>query len=782
MEKDFQAFLSRLTLESVELPSLNKFFRSLFLYYYLFPSSNDKITSDKKSFISQELQVNISPNLLFILKSFSTDINPSIINYLKINDWWWDYLLLFKRSKITIYQLSSVHESTMTVEDKKSSGVYFTPEPQIEFICKYSLYKQMLISRKLKIEKTALIRIIFLQRINGAKKKDLRLLSQIICNLKVIDPSCGSGLFLHEMKMIIGSLLRILTSNNIISSSEYHEYLQILQVNLTGYDINRENIIFTKFVLLSTCVYLQPERRQDFARDFERAYIGLNQIYNLNFLQTSFPHKEKYDICIGNPPYLRHHDFDNKRVVQSITSSEVLQNAINKHKLKFDSKADLYVYFWIKGMTLLSLNGVFGFVLSRSWYSSRFMTPINKLIAKEEFFLDLILELPLDPWNKAQVRTNIVFGHRSTSKQIEQVTNTLVWKKSLLILINHFSEYVNLFTSDPKGFISKHNNQQILSEETDFYRFSSTTKIKILFSQDYSFSSPMMRLDYYTIAPFLIHDVLLSQKAKFCLLKNLGKSSLGSTTGANAYFYLDEHIIANYGLSSEYLVPMTKSPKDAVSISDFTARKKLRLLHITPHLEIKNHPNLTKYLEEIQDRILARPYFQNKSKNDWYKINLIQPDLIIPNMTFLRSFVAYNKEKLHIDKQWIGFWAYEEKWILSLLGFMNSSLGVLLREVQGTRTLGLGSLKLSLSECLHLLVIDPKLIPKPILDDIIKVTETLLDEPIPAFGEKTKYTEIQQHLDEIICIDYLGFEPSFLEKIRKALVFEVEWRLGKSIK
>ncbi|MHA1513889.1 MAG: hypothetical protein ACTSRJ_07525, partial [Candidatus Hodarchaeales archaeon] len=305
---------------------------------------------------------------------------------------------------------------------------------------------------------------------------------------------------------------------------------------------------------------------------------------------------------------------------------------------------------------------------------------------------------------------------------------------------------------------------------------------KTLFSQDSSNFYPFMRLDYFTMAPFLIHDILITDSNKFCLLKDLGKSSLGSTTGANAFFYLDERTIAKYNLSSRYLTLMTKSPRDAISLSDFTANKKLRLLHITPKLKLEDHPNLNSYLEKIQDEILNRPYFRNKSKRDWYKKSLIKPDLIIPNMTFLRSFVAYNEEKLHIDKQWIGFWAHDKNWLLPLLGFMNSSLGLLMREVQGTRTLGLGSLKLSLGECKNLLVLDPRLFPSSILNDLNSVVLALLKERIPVFGEKTKYTEIQKQLDKILCIDYLGLEPSFIKKIQKALVFEVEWRLGKSIK
>jgi hypothetical protein len=778
MEKDFQTFLTRLKLESAELPTLITFFRSLLLFQYLFPTSMDEIVSDKKHFVSKELQENNSSPLHFILNTFSSKIDSSLIAYLKNTDWWWEYLILFKQSGMTIYQLSSLHESTMTVEHKKSSGVYFTPEPQIKFICKYSLYRRLLFSSELKINKTVLAKIIFLQEVPSLNKNEMRLLAHILINLKVIDPSCGTGLFLYEMNMLVGSLLRTLTSRNLLNPTEYQEHLQTFRSNLTGYDIDEDNIVFTKFVLLSTFMNLQPDIRKVLDQNFEVLYDKINHIQELNFLQTSINLENKFDLCIGNPPYLRHHEFDKKSVMESIIRSSALQNAINNYKLKFDAKADLYVYFWVKGMTILNVNGVLSFILSRSWYSSRFMAPINTLIANEDYSLDLVLELPSDPWSKAQIRTNIIFGHRKTNTLVEKGITILVWKKPLSLLLGRIDRYMHLFTKYPGGYMSNHQGNQILSEETKNYRISHIKDVKPLFSKDYSSFFPLMRIDYFTSAPLLIHDILFAHKSKFCLLSDLGKLSLGSTTGANAFFYLDQRTIVEYSLSSKLLAPMTKSPKDAVTLSDFSANKKLYLLHVSPDLRLKDHPNLTKYLEKFQEVILSRPYFQNKSKEHWYKINLVQPDIIIPNMTFMRSFVAYNGKKLHIDKQWIGFWLYDSNCLLLLLGFMNSTLGLLLREVQGTKSLGLGSLKLSLGECKNLLVLDPRLYSKSIVRDLNIVVQSLLSEKIPVFEEKTKYTEIQEQLDKIICIDYLGLDENFIREIQRALVFEVEWRLG----
>ncbi|MFX0011935.1 MAG: hypothetical protein ACFE9R_16585 [Candidatus Hermodarchaeota archaeon] len=112
---------------------------------------------------------------------------------------------------------------------------------------------------------------------------------------------------------------------------------------------------------------------------------------------------------------------------------------------------------------------------------------------------------------------------------------------------------------------------------------------------------------------------------------------------------------------------------------------------------------------------------------------------------------------------------------------MNSNLGIFLREIQGTRTLGLGSLKLSLNECKNLLVIDPRIVPNSIMSRAKKITTQLMDLPIPKFGEKTKYTDLQNQLDHLLCVEYLGLSPKILSKIHQTLKFEIEWRLGRTM-
>jgi hypothetical protein len=459
-----------------------------------------------------------------------------------------------------------------------------------------------------------------------------------------------------------------------------------------------------------------------------------------------------------------------------------IRSAFPNVSFQWDKKADLYIYFWIKAIAHLKQNGIIAFVLSRSWLSSRFASVLNQLFLTN-FHLDMILELPMEVWTDAEVRTHIVFGHTFLKERSTTVLRYIVWKRETEKILDHGSNL--LF--DSLGLKSKLRREgkdiHICSAETDFYRLTRIDGLSSFLDKSEIFF-PILRLDYLGMSPFLLHDLLISRKNKFCLLKDLGKIKMGSTTGANKYFYLKKNFVENRKFPSTNLKLMTKSPKEWKSI--FHTNKILKyFLHISESVTTNSNRELKKYLETIQEAVLKRPFFKNKTLKNWYKIQLLQPDLLLPNMIFKRSFVAYNKNKLHIDKQWIGFWAKKREWNYILLAFLNSSLGALLREVQGTKSLGLGSLKLSLREYQNLLVLDPRLIPQDISDKlestIIKMGEFEIAslDFYSSSASTSEFIKAQQVLDQIILMDYLNMSKTDLKKIYEILKFEIKWRFAK---
>jgi hypothetical protein len=281
------------------------------------------------------------------------------------------------------------------------------------------------------------------------------------------------------------------------------------------------------------------------------------------------------------------------------------------------------------------------------------------------------------------------------------------------------------------------------------------------------------------MAPYLLHNVIIANKDKFCLLKNLGKVRMGSTTGANKYFYLNRMKIDEFKIPINYLYPMTKSPKEWTNLFTPKQKNSFFLLYITENINNIPSIELQNYIEKIRENILSRPFFKNKSNENWYRIPLLIPDLLLPNMIYKRSFIPYNKNKYHIDKQWIGFWSNNEEWIFPLLAFLNSSLGILLREIQGTKTLGLGSLKISLKEYNNLIVLDPRKIPKSIILQLNEILKKFQSLEITELNNISNYSRMQELIDYTIIVEYFKMKKSDIKKIHECINFETQWRLSK---
>lgn len=609
--------------------------------------------------------------------------------------------------------------------------------------------------------------------------------NQVIQNIKIIDPSCGLGTFLIEQ---IEILLDLVDKNPINKSKSIEEKKKIIDnifLNIFGLDINGMSIRIARLLLMEK--YLSYLNKSDQSSEFLSSVVSRFNLLHTDFLSYTPSRDFTFDICIGNPPYVRHHEFsasgfDKNSNIE--TFKKEIQSFFPQLTLNWDRKADLFVYFWIKAIALIRDKGIVSFVISRAWYSSRYARPIYQLL-NYIFTLDLIIETPFEIWPDAEVKTHIFFGHKDvTSKQSISI-KFLTWKKTIDELLEH-TEHI-LFAPNNKIVEIKYTQDSfdIQAIESSIYRILNITyPRKLLSSQNGIF--PVLRLDYLEMDPLILIEVLLKNKDKFCLLKELGKIGMGSTTGANWFFYLNRQNAEERNLSTNFLHKMTKSPKDWKTFNQIDEENQKYFLHIPKkHKKIISH-HLLDYIKMHQESILKKPYFKKKTKDNWYCVPLIKPDLLIPNMIYNRSFVVYNQD-FHIDKQWIGFWTNESDWNLFLFGFLNSSLGILLREIQGTKTLGLGSLKLSLREVKNLIVLDPRHVPSKLISRLVKLVNKLSNCNIgnivnrkgeTALNKIIDYYSIRAKIDQLILMDYLNFSLDTINKINSILEFQIKCRFA----
>lgn len=267
--------------------ALNLIGRLLFSRYLLDRNIKIECTyfTDKQSFLKLILDKNSLYRYFEYLKqTFNGDLFPvSNAEINQVTDAHLQYLYeLFSGSKISnntiqkslfdIYDfsiipvelISEVYERFMGLEKKKSQAAYYTPS----FLVDYVLAKTI--------------------------KPHLKNNN----NCKILDPSCGSGIFLVEA---LRSLIeKALIQNNTISSSELKK---IVTDNIYGIDIDENAINLSIFSLcLILLEYVSPKditkfkfpKLKDknlFCCDFFDANHEMNQVIN------------NIDFIVGNPPW-----------------------------------------------------------------------------------------------------------------------------------------------------------------------------------------------------------------------------------------------------------------------------------------------------------------------------------------------------------------------------------------------------------------------------------------------------------------------------------------------
>ncbi|MFX0013918.1 MAG: Eco57I restriction-modification methylase domain-containing protein [Candidatus Hermodarchaeota archaeon] len=779
---DWEYFRKQMEQSSLESLNLEPFFRLCISYLFLFPYLFQETFKNKLGFLDHINHESKFWEIEWIKDFYHFQLSPNTFDYLLQEDWWWNsfFNLGIINTPIDSYALSNLHMALRKINKQKTLGMFFTPINQVKLICNNALFFFLRNRRILKDE--TLYNLIFQEEypLSLPKKVGDQLL-KVLKTIKVLDPCCGTGFFLLEMSRLILSLIFKNPFFDRMSEEKERKIIEDVFLNLNGYDIDSDNVRLTKIILTKQYFMMVQNQKPD-EKEF-RNFLHLNlQVFEKDFLIENDTYQKSFDLIIGNPPYIRHHELDSnylKKLEEKTIFFNEIKALFHQRSFTWDRKADLYIYFWLKAIILLDEGSILSFVLSRAWLSARYALPL-KTVLLTNFHLDLIIELPFEVWKSVEIRTHIIIGHKTTNR-ISHKVNFLVWKESVKSLLN-FQAFILNTRNMNTLFLSSDSKLVIKSQENNYYRFSQISDISPLLKNSETLF-PFLRLDYLEMSSFLL-NLLITKRTRFCLLKDLGKLEMGSTTGFNQFFYLTNETIKKLGIPKKNLHPMTKSPKEWSTIFVLNEKKMKYILHIPRKLSKNSPKELKKYIYDLQDIILKRPFFRNKTKENWYQVPLIQPDLLLPNMIFKRSFVAYNHNKLHIDKQWIGFWTNDKSWIFPLLAFLNSSLGVLLREVQGTKTLGLGSLKLSLQECQSLLVLDPRMISPELIvlfQNLVKKLGELQIDTIQQ-GKETEFTKVQKQLDHLILVKCLEMDSSEIKKIREILNFEICWRLAREKK
>lgn len=505
---------------------------------------------------------------------------------------------------------------------EKLRGGFYTPEPIAAFILKWG--------------------------INGSS------------DYKILEPSCGDGVFLEQLK-----------ENN-------HKFKSITAIEFDDVEADKANKI---------------------------------KLNNKNVINTDFhlycnETTQRFDLVVGNPPYIRYQYFHEEQQNEAI-------KVFNRAKLKYSKLTNAWVSFVVGSSLLLKEKGKIGFVIPAELLQVSYAQQLRKYLA--QFY------------NKI----NIISFEKLVFPGIQQ--------EVVLLLCD------------------KNGSNSHLIEHLELKDASELSRLDVN-----KLNSPMKKIDfrsnkwtYYFLDQEEI-DFLenIATKRKIPTIGDYSNVEVGITTGANDYFTVPLQVIEDYDLK-EYAKPLVGRSVQVNSVI-FTEKDWMlnRRNNVKAHLlifpekdKINGHKGLNSYIHR-GELIGVNKGYKTGIRDDWFVI----PSIKLSDALFIRRNNLYPRLILNeanaytTDTMHRVFIKNETNKNAFIASFYNS-LSLAFSEIVG-RSYGGGVLELMPSETEKILLpykiknaellvtIDKMMREKKSIDEILKITDIKILKELYNFTEK----------------------------------------------
>jgi type I restriction-modification system DNA methylase subunit len=403
---------------------VNKYFGHLYNGYTyqktneVIPQFGGELFAPDQLLESLKIDDNILKNDLLILSKydFNTDVDVNILGH------------IFEHSLNEVDDVEAELRGEVldkTKSKRKKDGVFYTPKYITKYIVDNTLGK-LCNEKKTELKLDEDIAIYDYQKSDGKlNEKGKNLFERLnnykswLLTVKVCDPACGSGAFLNqalsyfiEEHKFVDDLIAELTNSPL---RLFDTDLQILENNIYGVDINEESVEIAKLSMwLRTA---QTGRKLSDLSNNIKCGNSLIDDYNVagdkafNW-EREFPKvfdKGGFDVVIGNPPYVRRTQLNDKI---KVGLEKIYYSAFKQY--------DLYVLFNELALKITKSQGLIGYIQPNKFLSAEYGFKILNLIINNSNILK-IYDVSLDKvFSEASVYPYIfIFEKTNYSKDIQ---------------------------------------------------------------------------------------------------------------------------------------------------------------------------------------------------------------------------------------------------------------------------------------------------------------------------------------------------------------------------
>ncbi|WP_071191695.1 Eco57I restriction-modification methylase domain-containing protein [Trichormus sp. NMC-1] len=442
---------------------------------------------------------------------------------------------------------------------------------------------------------------------------------EVLVKTRVIDPACGSGAFLiaafdyfASQYQRVNDNLRFLKhqSNKKSDVETFHgTSLQslpemsieldktILSNNLFGVDLSPESVEITKLSLWlktatqgKTLTYLDDNIKIGNSIVADSQFTDLPFIWESEFSQVFT--EGGFDVVIGNPPYIR-----------QLLLSDIKSYLQERYKC-YHGSADLYVYFYEKGLNLLKSEGILSYIVTNKWLRSGYGEPLRRFFSQESVFEQII-----------------DFGHAPIFEDADTFPCIIAARK---ITPPQPSNIKSLSSSSPRSGGTdggaRREEEEVLVCSVPREELKNINLTQYVQNQENSYTIPWSRFtaNAWSLEPPAVDDLMRKiQRVGVPLNEFTGtKSYWGVCTGFNEAFLIDEttknKLVSSDPKSAEIIKPYLRGQDIKRWVPEW---ENLWMIFTRRGIDIDAYPAVKNYLFQYQNKLEPRP--NNVNKDDW---------------------------------------------------------------------------------------------------------------------------------------------------------------------
>jgi len=362
---------------------------------------------------------------------------------------------------------------------------------------------------------------------------------------KVLDPGCGSGGFLVGAYQALRKLNGIPQRVEGAMGEQFHQ--QLLE-QVYGVDINQ----FPAHLSVINLAVQNPRARVRTINILPKDFFDLKpgQAVLAGFAGLTAEGKQStvtlppsFDVVVANPPYIRQEYVGDreKEKIKALVEGEFREVSVGgaagrkDRKTEISEHSDIYVYFYLHGLSFVNDGGKLGFISSTKWLEVKYGEGFQKFLTENCKIL-YVIEFDSAVFPDAEVNTEVTILEKANGeKSREQRGGNQV-------------KFVHINRALPMAKLLDRIQREAKADDDEL----SIAAVKQADLKPGKWS-------IYLRAPPVYHDLLKNPKLK--PFGSFAEIAYGVKTGYDPYFILDREKLKEWRIEKRYLKPCSPPPR-----------------------------------------------------------------------------------------------------------------------------------------------------------------------------------------------------------------------------